>query len=153
MGCDIHVRVERRNKKGEYKHIHGFAPFSNRDYGTFGFLAGVRNYSNIPPICELRGFPCDASKSVEQDYIGWGDDAHSSSWISVEELLGFDYDKQIEDCRVTRMTQYGLDGGCTCEKGDGRLTTYRDFLGPYFFKDLEYLSKKHAHRIVFWFDN
>ena len=151
MGCDIHCYAERKNGK-KYQKIK-LDVLGERSYGTFGFLAGVRNYSDVAPIAERRGFPDDASSPVRGSYEGWGSDAHSPSWLTVEELLAFDYDKPIEDRRVTRQTSWGLDGGCTAEPGGGRMTTFRDFLGDWFFKDLQKLRDAGADRIVFWFDN
>jgi hypothetical protein len=107
----------------------------------------------VPPIAERRGFPDDASSKTKGSFEGWGSDAHSSSWLSVEELSAFDYDQPVEDRRVTRQTSWGLDGGCTAEAGGGQMTTYREFLGEWFFKDLEKLKDAGADRIVFWFDN
>lgn len=51
MGCDIHIHAEKKSAKGYKRVIFGdeFEPFSDRDYGTFGFLADVR----ITPPCRL----------------------------------------------------------------------------------------------------
>lgn len=151
MGCDIHCYAEKLNGK-KYKQVKCNA-FDDRSYGTFGFLAGVRNYSDVQPIVERRGFPDDASPKTKATYEDWGCDAHSPSWLSVEELTSFDYDRPVEDRRVTRQTSWGLDGGCTAEAGGGKMTTFREFLGEWFFKDLEKLRAAGADRIVFWFDN
>ncbi|PKA40428.1 hypothetical protein CWR43_28010 [Rhizobium sullae] len=151
MGCDIHCYAERRNGK-KFAKVKCDA-FGDRSYGTFGFLADVRNYSDVPPIAERRGFPNDASSGVLGSYQGWGSDAHSPSWLRVDELEAFDYDRPVEDRRVTRQTSWGLDGGCTAEAGGGKMTTYREFLGEWFFKDIAKLREAGADRIVFWFDN
>ena len=100
MGCDIHSRAEQRDENGKWQVIAGFPPFDWRDYGMYGFLAGVRNYSAVPPISQPRGLPSDAPEVDEDD--GWLGD-HSYSWLSVEELTTFDYDAAVEDCRVTRQ--------------------------------------------------
>jgi hypothetical protein len=72
----------------------------------------------------------------------------------VSELLEFDYDTPMEDRRVTRQMPSGiLNGGCTCEPGEGEKMTFREFLGPAFFDDLEKLKAEGADRVVFWFDN
>lgn len=67
MGCDIHLRLERK-AKGQSKwqdcHIFGYDRcWSDRIYGMFAALADVRNYNNIeylPP----RGIPKDATRST-----------------------------------------------------------------------------------------
>ena len=97
--------------------------------------------------------PEDASDGVRDEY-GDGFDYHSASWQYVSELLEFDYDTPMEDRRVTRQMPSGiLNGGCTCEPGEGEKMTFREFLGPAFFDDLEKLKAEGADRVVFWFDN
>ena len=154
MGCDIHCYAEKRNEQGVYEPIEGVEAFGARVYGTFGFLADVRNYSGVTPIAEARGIPADVSEWVKAEHESWDCDAHSASWLSVQELMAFDYDAMTEDRRLTRRTAGGwLDGGCTADHGDGKAMTYREFLGEWFFNDLEDLKKHGAERIVFWFDN
>lgn len=154
MGCDIHSHAERKSANGKWEKVPDLQPFSSRDYGTFGFLAGVRNYSDLTPLAEQRGIPEDASPEVSEDYEGWGSDAHSASWLSVAELSAFDYDAQCEDRRVTRQIAPNLfSGGCICEPGEGKQQTYREFLGKWFFEDLQKLQDAGAERVIFWFDN
>jgi hypothetical protein len=155
MGCDIHILAERKSDAG-YEAVTDIqfsegttAPFDWRSYGMYGFLAGVRNYSAVPPIAERRGLPSDASADVREGYEGWGSDAHSVSWLSVEELAAFDYAKPMEDRRVT----IDNDGGRTAPPGGGSMTTYHDFLGDQFFDDLKKLQEAGVDRVVFWFDN
>jgi hypothetical protein len=70
------------------------------------------------------------------------------------ELLSFNYDAPIEDrCVMRQVGPKAWDHGCTCEAGEGRMTTDRDFLGPSFFNELERLKEAGAVRIVFNFDN
>ena len=113
----------------------------------FGFLAGVRNYSGITPISEQRGIP---SNTGSIDGLG----EHSFSWLWIDELLNFDYDQEMEDRRVTVQIKPNVwDSGHTCEPGQGRKTTYRDFLGSGFFADLVKLRELGAERVVFGFDS
>jgi hypothetical protein len=153
MGCDIHAFVER--KIGDiYEYIDGFEPFKWRSYGTFGFLADVRNYSDVTPISARRGVPDDASDHVKSKIFDWSSDGHSHSWISVKELDEFDYDQPMEDRRVTRQLASNLWFGAeTSRPGGGEMTTYRDFLGESFFDDIAELHILGADRVVFFFDN
>lgn len=149
MGCDIHSFAERKNENGQWEKVPELSPFGSRSYGTFGFLADVRNYSALTPIAKRRGFPDDASREVASEYEGWGSYAHSPAWLTVAELAAFDYDAICEDRRCMRNG----NGGSTCEPGEGRQQTYREFLGPWFFDDLKALQDAGAERVVFWFDN
>lgn len=154
MGCDIHIYAEQKNDKGEWELMYDIEPFSNRQYSIFAWLANVRNYSGLIPISEPMGFPEDASPQVAADYNAWGCDAHTPSWLSVKELLNFNYDAPCEDRRVTVKTgPNSWNGGATCNQGEGRQTTYRELFGEDFFEDLNKLRAFGAERIVFWFDN
>lgn len=168
MGCDIHSVAEYYDasaKKWRGKTIFLKSPydegswrirgpFEYRNYGVFGFLANVRNYSGVPPLSEPRGLPSDISGTADDLVAYWNIDGHSHSWLTVEELTKFNYDAIVEDLRVTRELAPGFfNGGCTAEEGEGVTMTWREFLGPLFFEDLEELQKEGIQRIVFWFDN
>jgi hypothetical protein len=179
MGCDIHSILEERvNGKwgvadanfptwrpGEFTS----EPFGNRSYSTFAFIADVRNYSKIPlNFGEMpRGIPDDSpysrtnAKHTEYGFGGypydvydtpWNGDNHSHSYLTLRELVDFDYDSMVEDRRCIRNG----NGGSTCEPGEGEMMTYREYLGEGFFTDLEILKtvgEVDNVRIVFWFDN
>ena len=148
MGCDIHTFAQKR-ENGVWVDIPEVG-FADRNYGAFAFLAGVRNYAGITPIVSQRGLP-DDFEGDEGDR--WPGD-HSFSWLSLDELLAFDYEAMMEDRRVTRRLPSGIiSGGETCEPGQGVAQTYREFLGPWFFKDLAAMQAAGAERIVFGFDS
>ncbi|WP_328439146.1 hypothetical protein [Nocardia puris] len=149
MGCDIHAYLERHNgQRWEYV----ADAFDVRQYGLFGWLADVRNYSAVPPISPPCGLPGDVTRRVRRDYEEWGFDAHTASWHLLEGLLAFDYDATFEDRRV----RLGNDYGHTAEPGGGKVVTYREFLGGWYFAELErlkLLADGAPARLVFWFDN
>lgn len=65
MGCDIHLRLERK-AKGQSKwqdcHIFGYDRcWGDRIYGMFAALADVRNYNDIEHL-PVRGIPKDATE-------------------------------------------------------------------------------------------
>jgi hypothetical protein len=125
-----------------------------RSYGIFGFLADVRNYSAVPPIAAPRGFPADASPEVIKSYEYWGVDAHTPSWLTIDELAAFDYEAEVEDRRYTRQDGPNcFNGGATCEPGSGKRMPWREFLGDRFMDELKRLRDAGAERLVFWFDN
>jgi hypothetical protein len=152
MGCDIHSHAEKR-VEGRWVHVDVEA-FEDRNYGFFGWLAGVRNYSAMTPIASNRGLPHDASRKTNADYEGWSSDAHSDSWVGLDELLAVDYSQTVEDRRVTKQLAAGYwSGGETCDPGQGAPMTLQEFLGGGYFRDLKRLQDAGAERVVFWFDN
>jgi hypothetical protein len=162
MGCDIYTFVEWRTPEGEWQQVDAEKElFGWRSYNTFGWLADVRNYSAVPFIAAGRGLPADVSDTVRAEYEEWGLDAHSASWVSLEELAKFDYDQPVEDRRVSGVIKEGIAAGIrtgayTAEPGGGEMTTYREFLGTGFFDDMAVLArigKDGPTRLVFWFDN
>ena len=175
MGCDIHSYAEVRNKKtGKWEQVFDFTtlsdfdkdwykcekgdhPFDCRSYGTFAFLAGVRNYSHITPIVEPRGIPVDVSDTVKDEYLYWYDDAHTPSHIYLRELVEFDYSQEFWNRRVTKQTgPNSWSGAALAEEGEGEVLAIEDFLSPMFFKhieDLKALGDLDDVRVVFWFDN
>jgi hypothetical protein len=149
MGCDIHSYVEIRNGNQWESSLNEV--FDYRNYGLFGFLADVRNYSHSPVIAEPRGLPDDVSPELRAEYDEWGD-CHSTSWLTLAELLAYDYDQTFWDRRVTK----GNNGAALADEGEGRHLTLREFLASSYFAQLDYLAKlgdPSTVRVVFWFDN
>ena len=116
MGTNIYSRAERR-ENGKWISIPGLRSFDWRDYGLFAFLAGVRNYSDTTPISAPRGLPDDIPQEEDDDYwLG----RHSHSWLSLEELMTFDYDKRIEGRRVIRQVSQNVwSRACTAAPSAG----------------------------------
>ena len=169
MGCDIHSRVQ-VFKDGEWKTVEARLfpdvspdlfdaesrwsrsspePFTWRCYGMFAFLADVRNYSFVPPLSKARGFSEDMKGCDSDDFL-FGE--HSFSWLGLDELLAFNYDQTFEDRRWMKDGNGAADAGA----GNGVMVTFRDFLGPHFFRDLAImrcLGEPSQVRVVFGFDN
>jgi hypothetical protein len=135
--------------KEHFKKEFNNVPFDWRSYNMYGFLANVRNYAESEFISCDRGIPedsCYRDKEIEVDGYGtyidihsYFRDQHSVTWITVDELLKFDYEKRFYNRR------------------DNETTSYRDFLYGSYFRDLEVLktiNENPAHvRLVFGFDN
>lgn len=156
MGMDIHTRAQRRTPNGwedvRGGFVEGADPFDWRSYGMFGFLGvATRNYSRAPAIvAEPRGLPADCGDELRDEFDG----LIYKSFLSIEELLSFDYDHEFEDRRTARKVDAGyVNHAHTCDPGDGEVTTLRAFLGEDFFSDLERLKVLGAHRIVYGFDS
>jgi hypothetical protein len=171
MGCDIHTAVEVKNGDGwhwdrseKFPDVYREGkftdePFDWRSYGMFGFLANVRNYSQVPTIVEDRGLPDDLSPELaDQD----DDDArwlgnHSFSYLTLRELLDYDYDQVFWDRRITRQEAPNYwNGAALANEGEGQHLTIREFLGDGFFGQIEILKtygEPDDVRVVFGFDN
>jgi hypothetical protein len=152
MGCDIHCYAERRADE-EWEMIRDLCPFDRRDYTVFAFLADVRNEAGIPPIAQPRDVPDDISDGVVAEFRKC-DDAHSASWLSVSELLAYDYDRIVTGKeRRTVMAAHHEDWGSVVMVEEVRGMAGRELLGVGFFDELQELKACGAERIVFWFDN
>lgn len=184
MGVDIHSFVEIK-KEGKWelfdedvfpdygdKKID--SPFNWRSYSLFGFLADVRNYSNCKPISENKGLPDDSEylNSESDDNYGYGSQKgnrtikdniredgnyHSFSWLTLKELIDFDYDSTFEDLRYTKQEGNCYNGAAVAKTAEGKKISYREHLsGSGFFEDLEILktlASPEDVRVVFYFDN
>lgn len=164
MGCDIHSFIDKKRADGSWDLVNwpeqedgNSGPWDWRSYGIFGFLADVRNYSEVPPICQPRGMPDDASKGVADKWKYWAGDGHSCSWLTLKELMDFRYDAEMEDRRyMKQFAANAWDGAATHEVGSGKKTTFREFLGEGFFDHLNVirsLGEPEEIRVIFWFDN
>lgn len=59
-----------------------------RNYNYFAFLAGVRNYGDIPMLGrKIRGIPADASKEYNELVERYGCDGHTHSYYTYGELI------------------------------------------------------------------
>lgn len=171
MGCDIHEHFEIRTEGGwkriqvlpelgwntstpEQEEAYWRLPlFIGRDYDLFAVLAGVRNRLNLLPIASPRGLPDDVSDEVRED---WNQaqrfpEVHSPSWLSLYELLTFDWDQSVihlesiveQDTRWVRP----------------ELVTYRDVISENRFvaeglaQLQEFVADPSNLRMVFWFDS
>lgn len=169
MGCDIHSIAEVRKDgiwtavtaevfplsewdREYFKKDCDSSPFNWRSYSVFAFLAGVRNYDCCEPLAEGRGMPEDASKEVKELEEFWKGDSHSHSYVTLQELLAFDYNKTFWNRRVTKNN----NGASLAEEGEGQIISYRENLGPQFFAHLGALMALGTPddvRVVFLFDN
>lgn len=66
--------------------------FDDRDYVVFGVLAGVRGWEG-PQVSEARGLPEDVSLELAREFVEG--EYHSCSWLTVDELVAFDWDQPV----------------------------------------------------------
>lgn len=162
MGCDIHGWIERRvgGKWTAHQPIAGSSyeyfravdgiedeketvygkrlPVDDRDYRFFAAIANVRNHKGVTSVPQ-HGFPSDASPECRKDYESWGSDAHSPSYLPLEEAARLWWETQKEWAKITlnvvHFAQTAWDIQFPCAKPFGVPVP-----------DGEY-------RFVFWFDN
>jgi len=155
MGCDIHVNYEVKMGSGGWERINWEDEFIrkmridedgtqwpewdfnkmgesvyyiSRNYFLFSILADVRNYCDMVPISSPRGLPKDVSQDTLTKSKEFGCDGHSHSWLSLEELLAYDWDRTVLLDGVVNEEEYrqwkekgapesycaGVSGGRVC---------------------------------------
>lgn len=89
MGCDMHLHVEVK-LDGRWEHY--AAPGVERSYALFALMADVRNdrVGSLVPISPPKGLPDDITAMTRFDAERWGEDGHSHSWLSADELVVLD---------------------------------------------------------------
>lgn len=98
MGCDIHGWVEwRRDKRDWWWGTIKIDMWIERSYQSFGRVFGVRRGSPEVAMAYNRGLPDKYSEEVKTDYKEWEADAHSASYISLQELKKIDLSELNED--------------------------------------------------------
>lgn len=145
MGCDIHLHIEVKID-GAWHHYG--APSIARSYRLFEKMAGVRGEESNA-IAYPKGVPDDATFLTKIDYKLWDTDAHSASWLGVDELM------QLEDWLRTGKSEtfgeYNLEYGILHSYlGGNGFTAWKRYpqdgspFNPWMIEDV---------RLVFWFDN
>lgn len=162
MGCDIHLFIE--HKINDNWWCFGGEINPGRDYGIFANLCGVRNYGEIKPITDLRGFPNDASwKAVDKYTLGIDNDINCDcgSYCSKEQAEQWcKYgSKMYDENRVIDPDSHSASWANSdelekvldiCKKYDRGIDTR--WLAV--LKILRHFEEAgYESRIVFWFDN
>lgn len=170
MGCDIHMHVEYKSKQftgediwycGDYFSLRKGSTYDNpsfdvmefhsdRNYALFGLLADVRNYDYEHYIDAPRGLPDDVTDYVKHIHEDWFDDAHSTSYFTLKELIDY-YDNNCDDMgdyTVISLTNLIED----LKKRADELGVIYDFCWNGRSYEEAY-NKSDKIRIVFWFDN
>lgn len=115
MGTDIHGFVERRDTEtGAWNMLTDFELPINRNYSAFSILADVRNGygfaglktgAGYKPIAEPRGWPEDVSVGLDSHYLT-DDFYHSHQWLTLREILTYDYTQTTRSCGVISWPAY-----------------------------------------------
>lgn len=198
MGCDIHMCVEvKRNINGVEKWVSAdhfslnpyydgidtdeeryrvVGLFTDRNYGVFDCLAGVRSYRDgSPRIDNPRGVPGDAAVTTLGEIEKWDGDGHSHSYVTLSEVVQFnaktherDVDGMVDPVTAEALDRDGIEPRSWCgwtsrnnyvhrswkQKVDeltGLEAAMRQRLVDTMWRDEPEMHDK--IRIVFWFDN
>lgn len=65
--------------------------YTGRNYNLFAILANVRNDYGFIPISMPKGLPDDISPEIKAEANFYGADGHSHSWLTLKELLEYDW--------------------------------------------------------------
>lgn len=99
----------------DYRKVFDHPLYISRNYDLFAILANVRNgrgFAGIPtgygfnPISEPRGLPEDVTSIVKEDSNDWGGDGHSHSWLSLSEVLNYNWNQTTSHYGVVGVQEY-----------------------------------------------
>lgn len=140
--------------------------YDNRDYDVFAILADVRNgrgFAGIKtgegfvPISEPKDLPIDVSEEVKKESDYWGGDGHSHSYLTLKELLTYDWHGQTtkKEGMVTKISYYEAARDFVDEVIPALKKLVHTSKQDSGFPFLEKLTEEQTEdvRIVFWFDN
>lgn len=111
--------------------------YSGRNYDLFAVLANVRNGYGVAgcdtgegfvPIAEPRGVPEDACREYLDEVSHWDGDGHSHSWLTLRELLDFDWLRVstkrgwVSPYEWAQWRDRGRPSGCSGGVGGGQVT-------------------------------
>jgi hypothetical protein len=83
------------------------SPIDRKNYLLFSVLADVRNSSSmISPISSPKGLPHDVSSPIKVESEEWGADGHSHSYLTLKELLEYDYNQEIKKSGWVDKSQF-----------------------------------------------
>jgi hypothetical protein len=114
MGCDIHCYSE-INKDGKWEIVDKVK--IDRNYSLFGILANVRNGwgcagcdtgDGFMPIAEPRGLPENVSGKVKHESDEWGCDGHSHSYLTLAELIEYDWKRTTIRRGFVSLAEYKI---------------------------------------------
>jgi len=117
MGCDIHLYQEQKidgqwkstdvwsdkYKEGRLSVAYDDMAYHDRNYNLFAILADVRNgrgcagiktSAGFNPIAQPKGLPGDISEQVRAESDIWNVDGHSHSWLTLREILDYDWNQK-----------------------------------------------------------
>lgn len=105
MGCDIHAFVEIEEDDGTWTMVDELD--LSRNYNLFG-LIGEKHRAYMLPVVPLKGIPKDVSRGTAAQLLIMGGDAHSKTWLTVDEARAV-CDRYDEEFGRTQDLQSALE--------------------------------------------
>jgi len=117
MGTDIHPRIEIKrdgrwfditdeldtnSSNYSYENFRPWDYLDNRNYVLFSILGDVRSNGSVEPISNKRGIPKNSKIDPNDVYIG----DHSFTWVSLKELVDYDWEAGKVTCGIITEKQY-----------------------------------------------
>lgn len=127
MGCDIHLFVERKDSNSIWQQVEGNF-YDDRNYDVFSILANVRNgygFAGVDtgegfiPICTPKGLPSNISPKILEESNNWGIDGYSHSWLTLQELLAYDWTQTTVKTGVVSAIEFHRWNGYWRDRRDG----------------------------------
>ena len=168
MGCDIHLYVEVRGPdkvwgsyeewvdkygEGRFDVPYEKQVYTGRSYDLFSILANVRNGygfggvdtgEGFVPISEPRGLPDDVSFEVQRCADDWEADGHSHSYLTVQELMEYDWTQVTTKRGIVSALEYVE--WSRWRKGEG--LGPESYSGGVFGKDIKHVSVEEMAKVV-----
>lgn len=123
MGCDIHFYTEVHSPEGGWLSADRWTSEDRRapdtrlrvNYDLFAMLAGVCNGygfagaltgAGFVPISPPKGMPPDCDRRIAAKSEQWGVDGHSHSYLTLSELLAYDWTQTTIKTGMVTPTQW-----------------------------------------------
>lgn len=164
MGCDIHACIEYLDGD-EWQYA--INPIIQRDYSLFSLLANVRGVGvGVAFDNSVRGLPTDISQSTLILHTAMQGDAHSASWLTLDELKNVQQAYALWENTENDSAQKDAEvKAYLIENFPEHIDKINDIFSvdtkKYKNADLDAIIERmemydkngHDTRLVFWFDN
>ena len=178
MGCDIHLRVEKQDREGNWvdgnlynseREVVEF--YTGRNYRLFGILADVKDEHFLGPIAEPRGLPDDITDITKEYFVDDGG-LHSVTYFTLQELTlvkhryaSVKHSGMISEHQKMLLEQYGETPDSWCKSSSNKDLVHAEWYDTYnplehfitsfeVFADTQWMKHhKDKIRVIIGFDN
>lgn len=148
MGCDIFFYVEHKVNNEweivEYQHpfyvealdwdMKNWGPIIRRNYTLFGLLGADKDWHNIQIMPDREGIPEDTSKFLKDTLDGEYNTYTNRSWLSLQEILSFDWKTINEKIEEVSFHRIMLDDEHDIDCKTTYKITYKEYFKDFFDK-------------------